>query len=233
MKILQFDSPLMRFLSKLADFLIIDLLTLFLCVPIITGGAAITALNYCALKIVRDDEDGIFKMYFRSFKQNFRQSTVIWLICLLVGGFLGFDFYMLYADENSIAGYLFWGLVLAAALLLFLMSTVFLVQSKFVNPVLKTIKSAFVLSLRNFPITLLVVLSMIAIPVLCFFAPVALPIGLCSMFSFPAFVAAKFYDKPFKAMEKKFLDAHPELDPSANDEHIFSDEPIEGNAENR
>ena len=40
------DSPIMRFLGRMADLLWLNILTLFLCILIIPAGAALTALNY-------------------------------------------------------------------------------------------------------------------------------------------------------------------------------------------
>ena len=51
------DNPVMRTLSMLADIVILNLLTLFCSLPIITAGAAVTALNDACIRLVRM-EDG-------------------------------------------------------------------------------------------------------------------------------------------------------------------------------
>ena len=79
------DSPLMTFLSKMADLMILNLLTLICCIPIITAGDAMTALYYMTVKMVKNEECYLVKGYFKSFKENFKQATIIWLIALLVG----------------------------------------------------------------------------------------------------------------------------------------------------
>ena len=38
--------------------------------------------------MVRDEESYIVRSYFKSFRQNFKQATIIWLILLLVGAVL-------------------------------------------------------------------------------------------------------------------------------------------------
>ena len=39
-RLFNLDSPLMVFLSKVADLMILNIITLFLCIPIITAGDA-------------------------------------------------------------------------------------------------------------------------------------------------------------------------------------------------
>ena len=71
------DSPVMVALTKMADLIIVNLLAFFCCLPIITVGASMTALHYVVLKIVRDEECYIVKGFFKSFKDNFKQATII------------------------------------------------------------------------------------------------------------------------------------------------------------
>ena len=89
------DSPLMTFLSKMADLMILNLLTLLCCLPIITAGDAMTALYYMTIKMVKNEECYIVKGYFKSFKENFKQATIIWLIALVVGIIFAGDFMIL------------------------------------------------------------------------------------------------------------------------------------------
>ena len=76
------DSPLWRFLGRLADIMILNIVFLITCIPIVTIGAAWTSLSYVTLKMSRDEESYIVKSYFKAFRQNFRQATVIWILTL-------------------------------------------------------------------------------------------------------------------------------------------------------
>ena len=82
-KIFDLDSPVMRFLSRMADLMILNLLMTVCCLPVFTIGAANTAMHYVMLKMVRGEEGYIVKDFFKSFKMNFKQATVIWLIMIL------------------------------------------------------------------------------------------------------------------------------------------------------
>ena len=93
MELLRPDSEVMEFLSKVTDYIIINLLTLLLSIPIITIGAAHTAKFYTAMKIARGEEPSAVKSYFKSFRENFSQVTGAWMIILAVGLVLAFDWY--------------------------------------------------------------------------------------------------------------------------------------------
>ena len=100
MKIFDLDSPLMNVLNKMADLMWLNILTLICCIPIITAGAAFTSMHYVALKIVRNEESYITRSFFKSFKTNFRQATLIWLMILLIAAVLGLLHY--YQIRNTV-----------------------------------------------------------------------------------------------------------------------------------
>ena len=85
------DSPVISFLGKIADLIIINLLVIICSLPIFTIGASWTAMYYVTVKMVKNEESYVTKDFFKSFKQNFRQATVIWLINLIVLLVLGAD----------------------------------------------------------------------------------------------------------------------------------------------
>lgn len=41
------------------------------------------------LKVVKNEEGYIVKGFFKAFKENFKKSTIIWLILLVIGGSWG------------------------------------------------------------------------------------------------------------------------------------------------
>ena len=92
MKFFDMDSPLMQGLGKMADLLWLNVLTLICCIPIVTIGASFTAMNYMALKMARNEECYITRGFFKSFRENLKQATLIWLLLLLVFLILAGDF---------------------------------------------------------------------------------------------------------------------------------------------
>lgn len=226
MKFLDLDSPLMQGLSKLADMMILNLLTLVCCIPIITIGPAFTALNYMALKMVRNEECYIVKGYFKSFKENFKQSTIIWLLMLLVAFLLVLDFYIMISAESETAAIIQILVIVAAIFWLCTALYVFPVLARFQNTIRATVKNAFLMSIMQFPKTVVMAVAYL-VPLLMFiyffqFTPIVLFFG----FSAPAWVSAKLCDKLFRKLENKFFEEHGPIDSDVGeeDEHIFHDE---------
>ena len=93
MNIFKFDSPVMNFIGKVADMIILNLLCLICSIPIVTFGAAYTAKYYVSMKIIRGEEGTLFSSYFKAFASNFKQSTIAWLIQMVILAILGLDWY--------------------------------------------------------------------------------------------------------------------------------------------
>lgn len=91
MSFISHDSPVMTFIGKVTYFFIVYVLWAFCCIPIVTIGAATTAKYTVSMSIVKGTEGNIIKAYFKAFKSNFKQSTIIWIIDLVVLAFCVFD----------------------------------------------------------------------------------------------------------------------------------------------
>lgn len=229
------ESPLIQFLNKVADLMWLNILTLLYCIPIITVGASLTSAHYVALKLHRNEEGYITKDFFRSFKMNFKQSTAIWLIILLVLVVFSADFYIMNnVEEVKIPTALQVVIMAIAILFLFMVLWVFAVQAKFVNTITKTIKNAFALSVIQIPRTILMVILYVLPYVLCIFSLRLFPVILVLGISVPVYVSAMLYNKMFKKLEDKILERL-EGENTAKDgeepleeekDKIFSDKPI-------
>lgn len=200
MKIFDLDGPLMRAMGRMADLLVLNLLMVICCIPIVTAGAAFTALHYMSLKLVRNEESYIIRGYFKSFVQNFRQATIIWLLTLLAYGILIGDIYIVSHLENfSVIMKVV--ILMVGVVVIFASTFVFPVLSKFDNPVFRTIKNSFVISVWQFPKTVLMfVLNWIPWVILLFYLQL-LPISTLFGFSFSAYCSAFLYNKFFKRLE--------------------------------
>ena len=86
-----YDNPVWRFIGKFGDLIILNVLWFVCSIPIFTIGASTTAVYYVTLKLARNDDGYTIRSFFKSFKENFKQATIIWLIMLAVGLILGFD----------------------------------------------------------------------------------------------------------------------------------------------
>lgn len=82
------DSALSRLLSKVADLMILNVLFIATSLPVVTIGASLTALNFAALRFPNDESDSVAGDFLRSFRQNFRQATIIWGLLVVMGAAL-------------------------------------------------------------------------------------------------------------------------------------------------
>lgn len=54
-KLFRIDSPAGKFVIRICDLILLNVLYILCCIPIFTMGAANTALHYVALKMARDE----------------------------------------------------------------------------------------------------------------------------------------------------------------------------------
>lgn len=83
-KIFNSDNAVMRALSKIFDMGWLSIIYLVFCIPVVTVGAATTSLYYVSAKVLRHNRSYVWREFWSSFKLNFRQSTIIWVIMALV-----------------------------------------------------------------------------------------------------------------------------------------------------
>ena len=149
------DSPLCRTLTKIADIWILNFIFVITSLPVVTLGASITALNHMSMKMARGKEGYIIRGYLKSFKQNFKQSTILFLIVLLAGVVLVADMYF-WMGLGSTAGYIMAAFSTAIFLVYFMeLIYVFAVQATFENPIKRTLKNALLMALQRLPMTIL------------------------------------------------------------------------------
>ena len=148
MKFFSYESKFSQLLLKLCYACYLNLLWFVCSIPIFTIGASTTALYYASLKIVRDEDSGVGAMFFRSFRENFRQATGLWLILLAIGLFLGADGYILYHLRLHSAGALavIWTLVLAVVIAA---AVVYVIVLENVFPLLASVSNTNRAMLKN------------------------------------------------------------------------------------
>lgn len=201
-KLFDLDSPLMQFLSRMADLMILNLVTLLFMIIPFTGGAALTGMHYVLLKMVRNEENYIIKGFWKSFKENFKQSTIIWIVVCVIAIVLGMDYYMVYQLAGEFTR--IYVIVLLAVTLFAYMTFlyVFPLQSRFVNTVSRTLRNAVMMMILGLPRTILmVVISAVPVILLYFFDIRVIPILVLFGFTLPAYGMAYLYNGLFKRFE--------------------------------
>lgn len=204
------DNPFWRFMGKIADVIILNLLWVICCIPIITIGPATTATYYVALRLVNDEDGYIFKNFFKSFKQNFRQGVIIGIIMTAVGAFFVYDLYLYRQLTGGLMKYLSMIMLGIMILYLFALTYVFPILAKFVNSVKRTIINAFYMSIRHIVATIIMIaIAVIVIAVTFFVFPPLIILG----FGLIAFLQSYFLKRIFNF-------------------YIVEEEPVEDDSEN-
>ena len=189
------DSPVMVALTKMADLIIVNLLAFFCCLPIITVGASMTALHYVVLKIVRDEECYIVRSFFKSFKENFKQATIIWLIEVLLIIIFAADFWIIRNAQNSLL------LIGVAILAVLALTLAYPLLAKFDNSVKMTLKNSALMGIMILPKTILMVACWALPLIIIFWVPQIMPVTFCFGMSGPALLNAFLYNKTFRKFE--------------------------------
>lgn len=147
-----YDNPVWRFIGKFGDLILLNILWIICSIPVFTIGASTTAVYYVTLKLARDDDGYTIRSFFKSFKENFKQSTTIWLILLAVGLILGIDMYFfvrLFAGAGTIRTVMLTVFLAMGVVYLAVFTYIFPIQARFFNTVKRTFFNAFFMSLRH------------------------------------------------------------------------------------
>lgn len=182
------DNPVMQFITKIVYSVYLNILWFICCIPVVTAGAATTALYYVTLKMAKNEEGGITKSFFKAFKENFKQSTIVWLILLALGIVLGIDGYVLWhmRFEN-----VFWTIItaiflVAAAAYLIVVMYIFPLMARFENTIFAMFKNSLFIGMRFLLCTALVAVihfAMLFVIINIFTPAVIFGEGLCAFLS--------------------------------------------------
>ena len=152
------DGKIINFLDRLGDLFILNIVYLVSCIPIVTIGAATTALYYNTLKMAENREGYVWRDYWKSFKQNFKQATIIWMIMLIFIVVLGVDAVLSGGFSESLGSVVALTVIVLGILLIMTGVYVFPVLARFDNTIKNTIKNAFIMAIRHLPSTILIVI---------------------------------------------------------------------------
>jgi len=167
-----YDNPLIRLLNRLGDVIILSLVFTLFSLPIFTIGASVTALYYTAMKSMSIEDGYVFKFFLKSFKENFKQSTIIWLISVVVLTVLGVDVWFWVSQWKEYGTGMARPMIVISVVMLSLavmiIMYVFPLQAKFDNNVKVQFRNAFLLSIKYFPNTIIMAV-IIAVVVWAFY----------------------------------------------------------------
>jgi len=160
MSFLSIDGPLMQGINKIINCAYLSILWLIFSLPIITVGASTTALYYTTNKVLRNNRGYVFQQFWHSFKTSFKQSTIMWLIYLVIALILYYDGeIMLLLTEKSNFGTMA-NLFFKAMMILISIWMIYVLTyiARFEAPLKTVAKNAAFMAIRHLPKTLLIAL---------------------------------------------------------------------------
>lgn len=152
------DGRVMNFLSRLGDMFILNVLYLISCIPVVTIGAATTALYYNTLKMAENRESYVWREYWKAFRQNFKQATIVWMILLACIFILGSDVLLLGGMSKALGSVVALIVIVLGIFLIMMGVYVFPVLARFDNTVKNTFKNALIMAVRHLPSTIVIVI---------------------------------------------------------------------------
>lgn len=149
------EGPVFTFLSKMADLLILNVLFILCSIPIVTIGASLTAMSCVSIKMKDGLEGYIWKTFLTSFRENFKQATVIWAIMVLAAVVLATDLLLVRTSAGTLQHVVQITVYVGILLWIMFLTVVFPLLSRFDNTIRNTMRNAVLLAVGNAPRTLL------------------------------------------------------------------------------
>ncbi len=141
------DGPIYGFMSRLWDMVKLNACWLLCSLPIVTMGAATTAAFHVTMKMVDNQEGYIGKSFFKAFRENLKQGSIMGCLLLVAA-------YAVYLDAELWRVYdspLFFTIfVLSAYVVITGFLYAFALLARYQNTVINTLRNSFGISMRYF-----------------------------------------------------------------------------------
>lgn len=191
-------------MTVISNLVILNILTIILSIPIFTIGAAVTALYTVVNRMLRGEDPSIIKEYLLAFKNNFKQSTLMWLPMLLSAALLIFNYAFFGGGTTALSVTIIILVCFAAVLLTFVYCWSFPLYSQFENTKRATIVNAFFLSFGHLPLSVFMTALTLLPWALLYFSPASfvkvILIWVFIWFSFSSYLIARLQYKVFASL---------------------------------
>lgn len=199
------DSPFSRGMNKIADYIILAVVYVFSCIPVITIGAASTAMYSTYRKVLQNDEGYVWRTFWAEFRSNFKQATLLWVIMSLIVAFLATDCYMAYifSKTSTMMHYLFVVLLVISILCMIWMRYWFPYISHIEDSTKRVLKNTLIMCIAHLPYSLAIAVVYAA----CIATVIFLPLDLLFLTIIVAPIAYVFLsDKLFTRIFAHYWD---------------------------
>ena len=202
--IFSWDSPLMKLLSRLGDWIALNVLFVISCIPVITIGAACTAL-YDSIGRIQQNEGFDWKSYWNAFRRDFKKSTVLWLLQALISTVVGYALVFYIKSDASIGGVGRIVCIIVGIIWLLASAWVFPIHAKYDNAPRQTVKNALLCGIMFLPQSVIAAFfNAVPFAVGLFFPKIFGMMGVVWFmlwFSVSGTVIHRYFQKPFAKLE--------------------------------
>lgn len=157
------ENPVWVFMGKLVDMLILSGLWVICSLPVVTAGASTAALYYVTLKLADNEEGYTVRSFFRAFRENLIPGIPFGMGAIAVGIFLGCDIYMYSQMDGQMGVVLLWSVIILTVLFAMTAVWLFPLTARCRTDWKHLLVMAFVMSVRNFGWTLLMIVSAVCL----------------------------------------------------------------------
>ncbi|BBF45272.1 hypothetical protein lbkm_4034 [Lachnospiraceae bacterium KM106-2] len=201
------NSPVFQFIDNLVDFIVLNLVFLITCLPLFTIGAALTAMYDVTMREAREEGGYIVKGYLNSFKKNFKQATIAFIIHFIIGALLIFNL-IFWKALNTTTASIVLGIVAAMTIIWFIsfLFTYSLI-ARFDNTIKHTLKNSLLVPFVNLKKTILLLAFQAIVFYLLYTIPEAKIFMVVLGFSFILYCNSILFVKIFKPFETKTVEA--------------------------
>ncbi|MCR5473663.1 MAG: YesL family protein, partial [Lachnospiraceae bacterium] len=145
------DNKIFIFLGKVLEVILVSLLWYIGSILIVTAGTSSAALYYTVHKCIFNSEGYLFSTYKKSFTDNLKKATLLWLICLVLDAFLVFDLLLakMAIDQNSLLGVLYYPVLVCMVLAFMWQLSVMAYQARFEDSIRAVLYKSALIAFRN------------------------------------------------------------------------------------
>ena len=191
------DSPVIAFLNKLTDLVLLNVLWLICSIPVVTMGASTTAMYYVSITSIRLGDGYVVRRFFKSFRDNFRAVTPVWLFMMVCGALFTFDLIF----WNQVEGMIGKVMLIVSVVIIIILSLiglwVFPVFAKFEGNRRNLLKNAAAFAIGYLPYTAIVLVITGAVVYANMVSVVANSIMLFIGFALLAYIQSFFFYRVF------------------------------------
>ena len=146
------DSKFWHFATLVADFILLNLLFIVLCIPVVTIGPAVSALIHTTLKLSEDENRTIIKPFWNEFQRDITKKMVLWIVYLVLIAAMVYmaQFYWNFAN-NNVDLFRIFGFMLFVLSALILVTTIvasiigLAMTTNYFSPIKRLIKNSYLL----------------------------------------------------------------------------------------